>query len=374
MSTPILTKKQQRLSLSAKKGPSRGLRNILAQPSENYWPTVNIDQCETLIGLMNKLLPSIKRTAYKLPGSMLRHMTKEQRAVARQEALEKETAKSDESMLKSVIIGINAITRALEKNKVCCVLLDASVEPPLLVKHIVIMARNKEVPILLLPTLKAITLQTIGFATAALALKEDVMQSSDNAFHALYQSVAQIFQNFVPSKCSSQLFKPDKASEESTMCKMEVTNVNDLTDISKTEKSVLTDVYKYRSSRNERAFVPPVINNGSQISQASPDEFISLDNNPDLSDKYFTSTLKNKRYVNIRKEKGKSEKKITTCSNESALIDSNTDSWKHKKHRGNHVSRKRKGDDITYLSLKIKRVQGNNNRVKATKFAKKKKK
>jgi len=33
------------------------------------------------------------------------------------------------------------------------------------------MAQNKQVPILLLPTLKTITLQTIGFATAAFALK-----------------------------------------------------------------------------------------------------------------------------------------------------------------------------------------------------------
>jgi len=37
MSTPILTKKQQRQSLSAKKKSSRGSRMILAQPSETYW-------------------------------------------------------------------------------------------------------------------------------------------------------------------------------------------------------------------------------------------------------------------------------------------------------------------------------------------------
>lgn len=72
---------------------------------------------------------------------------------------------------KSVILGINTVTRALEKNNVCCILLDANVEPPLLVKHIVVMAQNKKVPILLLPVLKTVSLQTIGFATAAFALK-----------------------------------------------------------------------------------------------------------------------------------------------------------------------------------------------------------
>lgn len=68
-------------------------------------------------------------------------------------------------------MGINANTRALEKNNICCVLLDANIEPPLLVKHVVIMAQNKKVPVLLLPVLKAVTLETIGFAVAAVGLK-----------------------------------------------------------------------------------------------------------------------------------------------------------------------------------------------------------
>lgn len=67
-------------------------------------------------------------------------------------------------------MGINAVTRALEKDNVCCVLLDANVEP-LMIKHIVIMAVNKKIPVLLLPILKTITLEKMGFATAVFALK-----------------------------------------------------------------------------------------------------------------------------------------------------------------------------------------------------------
>lgn len=37
MNTPILTKQQQRHSLSAKKGSVKGLRNVLAQPQDHYW-------------------------------------------------------------------------------------------------------------------------------------------------------------------------------------------------------------------------------------------------------------------------------------------------------------------------------------------------
>lgn len=71
----------------------------------------------------------------------------------------------------SVILGINAITRSLEKNNVCCILMDANISPPLLIKHIIYMAQNKKVPLLLLSKLKSITLHTIGFASAAYALK-----------------------------------------------------------------------------------------------------------------------------------------------------------------------------------------------------------
>lgn len=37
MDTPILTKQQQKQSLSAKKGSVKGLRNVLAQPQDSYW-------------------------------------------------------------------------------------------------------------------------------------------------------------------------------------------------------------------------------------------------------------------------------------------------------------------------------------------------
>lgn len=198
------------------------------------------------------------------------------------------------------------------------------------------------------------------------------MQSLDNMFHALYQSVIQVFQD-LPSKCLLQLFKPDKTSAESTTYETEIANINyeSVTNISKTEKLIFTDVYKYRSSRTERAFVPPIIGkDGSQVSLAS-NEFISLDNNSDfINDKDFNNILKNRRYVDIqKKDEYENLRRVTACDNETI----STDKMNSGKHTENHISKKCK-DDVTYLSLKIKRIRGNNNRIKATKFAKKKKK
>lgn len=70
-----------------------------------------------------------------------------------------------------MIMGVNEVTRALEKNNVCCVLLDANVEPPLLIKHIITMAVNKKIPVLLVSILKTVTLKKMGFAATVFALK-----------------------------------------------------------------------------------------------------------------------------------------------------------------------------------------------------------
>lgn len=85
----------------------------------------------------------------------------------------------------SVILGLNAITRSLEKNNVCCVLMDANIEPQILLRHIIVMAQNKQVPILLLPDLKSITLSIIGFASAAYALKVQYFNYLDNIIQML---------------------------------------------------------------------------------------------------------------------------------------------------------------------------------------------
>jgi len=194
------------------------------------------------------------------------------------------------------------------------------------------------------------------------------MQSSDNAFHILYQSVTEIFQNFLPPKFSRiQLFRPDEASEEN-ICEMEIRNP--VTNIPK--KSVFMDIYLYKSSKDRVEFRPDSRDN-SQVFQASSDITISNDNL--INDGQFISLSMNDEYINTHKEKDGNTKKIAACD-ESILMDSDIDPWEHQedRHIGNHTSEKRKSDDIEYFeSLKVKRVKGNDNRIKATKFAKKKK-
>lgn len=199
------------------------------------------------------------------------------------------------------------------------------------------------------------------------------MHSQENIFRPLYKLIVDVSSNFKPPTRLLRLFESTETFEENTDChpasiKSEV----------KSEKPIVfTDVYKYRSSRKERAFVPPTTSESSQISRAPSNEFIALGNDPVENKKKSVHIFKNKRYVNVYKEKQKNtveksdfiEQGDEKFSNESELTDTSKDSTKDRKN----YKRKRKNRVVEYLPLKIKCIQGNSNRTKATKFAKKKK-
>lgn len=346
MSTLVLTKSQQKHTLSAKKTPNKGLRNVLAQPQDNYWPIVNANKRQGLEDLLNKTMPLIKRPDHSIPWSKLRHMKKEERTQVKREAISKEGSVPDPKISNSVILGINAITRALEKENICCVLMDADIDPPLLVKHIIQMAQNSKIPLLLLPQLKIITLNAIGFACAACALKNDVKESEDHHLYPLYQAIHNIFKDVPSPKKTFKLYEPVNNSKESDSYETDDSSneIESQMESSETAKYTLsTDVYMYRSSRKERAFVPPTATENSEAADTS--DFISLGND-DVEDD--TRVYRNARYMNIPKRKNPKNQQQQSKTNDSK--------------------------DVTYFPLKVKRIQGNPNRVKATKAVKQKKK
>lgn len=203
------------------------------------------------------------------------------------------------------------------------------------------------------------------------------MQSSDNVFHTLYKLVAEIFKDFESPKCSLQLFKSDKTYEENAMHKVKTISANcdPNSNISQSEKPIMcTDIYKYRSSRKERVFVPPARNKNSKVSQETSDGFTVYNNDFDyVNNTNFMNTLEDKKYINIYEE-GESQFKSAENKNKSPLTEFKfiTDNIDLSKRTEDHISKKRI-NDVIYLPLKVKCIQGSNNRIKATKIVKKKK-
>ncbi|CAL7947778.1 unnamed protein product [Xylocopa violacea] len=358
MSTPVLSKQQLKNSLSAKKASAKKVRNVLAQPQDSYWPVVKAEKCSVLEEVLKKLMPAIKRPPHSIPWSQLKHMKKEERAQIKKEALLNNGHVPNPDIVNSIVLGINAITRSLEKDNVCCILMDANVEPHLLVKHVIHMAQNKKVPVLLLPKLKTVTLNTIGFASAACGLKNIVMDSPDHHFYPLFKTICDIFKDIPLPLNKLQLFKDIETSEQDVSCtddEAEMSSENEsLTDSLESTEELSTDVYMYRSSCKERAFVPPkpVESDANESSKEKPgqDDFISLSNYD--ANELDGKIKKHTRYMNIHKDKN--SKRPNRYKSHSRINDTSV--------------------SVKYLPLKVKRLQGNANRVKATKISKQKKK
>lgn len=374
MNTPVLTKKQQRQSLSAKKGPIKGLRNVLAQPNDTYWPLVGPEDDAKLKSTLQQLLPALRRPTRK---------EKRNKKWARENDKVKEKSieikEPNKDLLNSIIFGINIVTRSLEKNELCCILLDADVEPPFLIKHIIMMAQAKKIPIVLLPSLKSHTLENIGFASSALALKNEVLIAG-HYFYALYENVLCISKNYPPGQ-SLQLLASDKFSDNSISKHSKIDNSSCIENTLNENKDFIppTNVYKYRTSCKERAFIPPSTAERLNDVQKTND-FISLDNDfvplcndMDISDSESVEHTRKTRYFKPCLKKDSESTNLLNkrnCDMNKKVASSGTSgNVKMERKKGKNF----KGNDVTYLPLKIKRLRGNTNRIKATKISNKKK-
>lgn len=159
---------------------------------------------------------------------------------------------------------------------------------------------------------------------------------------------------------------------------------------------IATSLYKYRSSKKERGFIPPNIPKENSVSMKEDDknygEFISLGNDTDIPDfdeiserknknlrymdEHETKELDNKNdgeFISFSSSKGeelksKNENEFISLSSSKSTddvisIEMNTDDTKNSKEE---IVEKIK----SYVPLKVKKIKGNSKRFKATKTPK----
>ncbi|XP_046629833.1 uncharacterized protein LOC124310158 isoform X1 [Neodiprion virginianus] len=411
MTTPVLSKKQQKKALSGKKAPVKGLRNVLAQPYEFCWPILRTDIGD-LKTLLKTTMPAIRRPPLNLPWSHLGRMKKAERQAAMEEARRKlDTPLPDQNMLNSIVIGVNEVTRLLERDDACCVVLESNVEPMLLIKHIVTMADLKIIPVILVPFLKSVMLETIGFACAAIALKKMVAQSEYHHFHLLYKKVFELATNFPRNRPLKLEFQ--KPIDSNSFIDENIMNVENShhkhTAHSDKPFTLSTDVYKYRDSQKQRVFVPESSNTSDIVTESSDSNYISIGRDIDFAMNDVVC-IKNKlktRYVDIHENKrmdlsnlkgGSSQldeymsldpdarlcgspvdqvcemHNDSSCERKSKILGMSQEISMNFKSDKTHVKSEKFSENVRYKSLKVKRIQGNFKRVKATKLPKKNKK
>ncbi|KAJ9601354.1 hypothetical protein L9F63_000492 [Diploptera punctata] len=172
--TPVLTKQQQKHSLSGKK-KLQG-RSLFASPYDTYWPELKEDDEEDFNKVLLSALKPVSNPKVRVKWSELKNVPQEKRRDVRRE-LEMEAMKNmcreeEQKSRESLCLGVNAVTRGLNSSQVSSVLLAKDVDPKLLISHIITMCGIKGIPILIVPALRQFTKITLGFSCIALAIKK----------------------------------------------------------------------------------------------------------------------------------------------------------------------------------------------------------
>ncbi|PNF28110.1 hypothetical protein B7P43_G12267 [Cryptotermes secundus] len=253
--TSVLTEKQERFALSGKKNKKRDRHGhtVIASPYDPYWPVLAEDAEVELNQLLLSVLHPVRRPVSKVNWSELRKVPLKQRREVRQKLQQESNAdfSSDrsEELRRCMFLGVNSVTRGLESASVGFVLLAQDADPKILVSHIPTMCAMQGVPILIMPSLRSIVNTALGFSCIALGVKRSAVESEGSHFHMLFKAVSEQCNKIpvpdpLPAFCYAVLHGPsdDEAEQPSVP--------------QPTQVKVSTDIYKYRSSKKTRAFVP----------------------------------------------------------------------------------------------------------------------
>jgi ribosomal protein L7Ae-like RNA K-turn-binding protein len=78
-------------------------------------------------------------------------------------------------------MGINEVSRCIEKNQLACCLIAEDVANSVIAKHLLLMTAAKKIPVLIISDLHSITKRIIGFSSVTIGLKVCIISKSNNS-------------------------------------------------------------------------------------------------------------------------------------------------------------------------------------------------
>ncbi|XP_060521260.1 uncharacterized protein LOC132698939 [Cylas formicarius] len=247
MQTPVLSKKQQKQSLSGKKGRHRDtIKNVLASPFAKYWPQISAEDCDVLRDVLEKNLARIVPEKPKIPWSELRKMAKEERKLLKRAKLGETTT---ENAREGIMVGVNDATRALEDGSARAVLISDDVRPKVMVEHLVDQAVLQSVPVLVVPGLRDILRCKCGIGSAAVAF------TACERYEMTQKCIEDIFRGYpVPRNHINYRRSINYVIREKSMAAMG--GMEDSTPQEEAPVVLSPKVYLFRRDKNERVFTP----------------------------------------------------------------------------------------------------------------------
>lgn len=253
METPVLSKKQMKNSLSAKKNrPKETIKNVIKLPYNNYfWPEALTEDQEELENILRNNLPRYQDKKIQIPYHELKNIPKLERKDFRIKYGQDRNIPQEKTLKPAgVLIGINAVSKALETNSAQAILISADVEPRLLVQHIIDQAVLYNVPILCVNNLRGKIKTITGIGTVCFGISKDMCDNPK--YKLIIEQIESIFNKIPPPTShinydrSINSFKIQNEPEIER--KKEKMQVN--------EAEIRKSVYLKRANDNSRAFVP----------------------------------------------------------------------------------------------------------------------
>ncbi|EFA08514.1 uncharacterized protein LOC103313796 [Tribolium castaneum] len=252
MATPTISKKDLQKTLSAKKKKkAEVIKNVLAKPYQNYWPVLNSEDNFNLREALRKFLPRLKHDKVNIPYKDIKAIPREERKKFRENYPKPPLAPLlvSDSDRKSIVFGINDVSKCLEDRSAACVLVDSDVQPRLLVQHIVDQAVLYNVPVLVAVTMRPFFKVHCGVSGAAVAFKRGV--KPDSGLGLIQQTICNIYENYpVPQNHIHYHRRLD------TITISDSSN-NSVCVVSDSEDEEPAKNYHLKRKLRKRAFVPP---------------------------------------------------------------------------------------------------------------------
>ncbi|KAH1016176.1 hypothetical protein HUJ04_007444 [Dendroctonus ponderosae] len=327
--TPVLTKKQRKTTLSARKTKTKiTLRNVLVIPFAKYWPIINGDDAKELYDVMSKDLPNMVVKKPKILFTELKNVPKADRKAFKKLYLLNHPDGSNEERIKKregVIFGVNDITKVVEQCIVKSVLITDDVKPKLMVEHLIDQCVLFRIPTLVVPNLRTKLEKICGFSSIAIGFTqpvkyEDIQQTIEKLW--VKCPVPREHINFKRSVDRMDVIVINETLDTSIV-KASESKANEHMDVPNSPMSVTecSSIYLYRKGKGERAFVPEKSSDEyKNSSKMDTDEsgFLSFSNGQNIcnqteenSDKYIPLKVKKIRGdSNRRKRKIEEMKKV----------------------------------------------------------------
>lgn len=304
MEVPTLTKKQIKSTLSMKKTKAKQvIKNVLPSPYSNtFWPELSVEDEIKLNNILEKNLPRIKGEKINVPWKDLKNIPKADRKNFRKEYTERLNTKQPESPdRQGLILGINDVTKSLEKLSVSAVLIAGDIQPRLMVQHVIDQSILHKIPVLIVQKLRNLTKIYCGISCVILGFDKVVDIPKSSAI--MVGCINELFTSITPPKDHINSIRSHNliVSEEK---KYESTQVVSDTDVQLAEKPK-DSIYLKNTGTGSRAFIP--VPRKEVESSAMDIDFIEV---PHIPTKVGASQYRSLKVKRLKNDLARTKRKI----------------------------------------------------------------